>query len=345
MKVHWVNTPEGNPLGNHVGYSKANTRLKKALGDICELDEGANVAVHFLAPLWFSPIEGKKNVLFTMFESDDEDYYLDLHEGCDLIVTPSEFCRGIFERVTDVPIEVCNLGVDPKVFKYKKRHAPNDGEKFRWLFLGAPNARKYSILEDIHKVLFSRMPNVELYLKTTGADIAGGLKDIEHGHVQIEGDNEVVRSGNWVVDNRFLPTSELVELLHNSHAFISLHMGEGWGQNLLEAMCTGLPAVVSDYSATTEFANSKNSYPVPVVLEKTDVGIGKAQIDDLIQIEAARPNAYRAVDQIMSVMMDYRGALKKGKLAHRTASSKTWKRSAFKLKSILKRLDSPRCGQ
>lgn len=317
----------------------------RALGEICELDDSADIAVHFLAPLWFSPIEGKKNVLFTMFESDDEDYYLDMPDGCDLIVTPSEFCRGIFERVTDIPIEVCNLGVDPDVFKYKKRKAPKPGEKFRWLFLGAPNPRKYSILEEIHKALLSKIGNVELYLKTTGADIEGGLRDIGTSGLRIEGDNEIIRSGNWIVDNRFLPTSELVDLMHSSHAFVALHMGEGWGQNLLEAMCTGLPAVVSDYSATQEFANSKNAYPVPVVMEKTEVGVGKDCIDQLVKIDAARPNAFRSMDQIVKVMRNYKGAVKVGKRAHRTASLKTWSKSAQRLKSILRKLDSPRGGQ
>lgn len=317
----------------------------RAMGEICQLDDEADIAVHFLAPIWFSPIEGKRNVLFTMFESDDEDYYLDMPEGCDLIVTPSEFCRGIFERATDVPVEVCNLGVDPKVFRYKKRKPPEAGEKFRWLFLGAPNPRKYSILEEIHKALFSKIDNVELYMKTTGADIKGGLKEMGTQGLDIEGDNEIIRSGNWVVDNRFLPTEDLVDLIHSSHAFIALHMGEGWGQNLLEAMSTGLPAVVSDYSATQEFANETNAYPVPVVLEKTEVGIGKDSVDQLIKIDAARPDPYRAIDQIMSVMQDYRGALKVGRKASKTASIKTWKRSAYTLKSILKTLDSPRGGQ
>jgi len=316
--------------------------MMKALGQICELDEEAEIAVHFLAPLWFSPIEGKKNVLFTMFESEDDDYYLDMPDGCDLIVTPSEFCRGIFERITDVPIQVCNLGVDPKVFKYKKRKIPEAGEKFRWLFLGAPNARKYSILEEVHRAFLSKISNVELYLKTTGADIDGGLKEIGASRVDIEGDNEIIRSGNWTVDNRFLPTSELVDLIHSAHGFIALHMGEGWGQNLLEAMSTGIPAVVSDYSATQEFANKNNAFPVPVRVEKTEIGIGKNSIDQLVKIDAAVPDIFRAIDQINAVMTDYRAALKVGKKAHRTATTKTWGKSAYKLKSILKKLDSPR---
>jgi len=344
MKVHWVNIPTGNPLGNHVGYSKANARMMRALGEVCELDNSADVAVHFLAPLWFSPIDGKKNVLFTMFESDDEDYYLELPEGCDLIVTPSRFCKGIFEKVTDVPVQVCNLGVDPEVFKYKKRTLPKPGQKFRWLFLGAPNPRKYSIMEEIHKALLSKIGNVELYIKTTGADFKGGLKEIGRDNVSVEEGGQVVRHGNWVVDNRFLPTSSIVDLMHSSHAFLSLHMGEGWGQNLLEAMCTGLPSVVSDYSATREFADIRNSYPVPVTLEKTEVGLGRDCIDQLVKINAAIPDPFRAMDQIMKVMQNYKKALKIGKKAHNSASSITWQRSALRLKAILEKVDSPRHG-
>jgi len=342
LKVHWVNSPSDNPLGNHVGYSKANARLMRALGKVCEITDSADIAVHFLAPLWFSPIKGKTNVLFTMFESDDQDYYLNLPEGCDLIVTPSRFCKKIFERATNIPVVVCNLGVDPQIFTYKARQAPGEGERFRWLFLGAPNPRKYSIMEEIYKALLSKLDNVELYIKTTGADIESGLREIGEDRVNVSHDGAVIRHQNWTVDNRFLPTSSIVDLMHSSHAFLALHMGEGWGQNLLEAMCTGLPCVVSDYSATREFADIRNSFPVPVSIEKTEVGIGKDSIDQLIKIDAAVPDPFRAMDQIMNVMQSYKSAVKVGKKAHKSASSITWGRAAAKLRSILERVDSPR---
>lgn len=340
MKVHWVNNQKGNPLGNHVGYAKANKRMMNALGGICQLDESADVAVHFLAPLWYSPIPGKKNVLFTMFESDDEDYYLDLPD-CDLIVTPSEFCKKTFDKITDVPVEVCNLGVDPKVFYYKKRKPPKDGEKFRWLFLGAPNVRKFSILETVNQALFARMPNVELYLKTTGADIESGLKEIGTEGLDIEGGDQVIRSRDWTLDNRYLETSELVDLMHSAHAFISLHMGEGWGQNLLEAMCTGLPCVVSDYSATREFANKYNAFPVNVSVEKTEIAMGTYEADTLMKIDAATPDPYHAIEQCMALMTNYKKSSNIGKKAAQMASQKTWKNAAIRLSSLLHKLDSP----
>ena len=54
-----------------------------------------------------------------------------------------------------------------------------------------------------------------------------------------------------------------------------MHRGEGFGLGIAEAMSLGKPAVVTDYSSTTEFCNSNNSIPIPCKA----VAVNRNQID------------------------------------------------------------------
>ena len=71
------------------------------------------------------------------------------------------------------------------------------------------------------------------------------------------------------IQNRFamindhVSSLEIYGLTNACDAYLSLHRGEGFGLGVAEAMSLGVPVVVSDYSATTEFCNKENSMPVP----------------------------------------------------------------------------------
>lgn len=71
------------------------------------------------------------------------------------------------------------------------------------------------------------------------------------------------------IQNRFamindhISSLEIYGLTNACDAYLSLHRGEGFGLGVAEAMSLGVPVVVSDYSATTEFCNKENSMPVP----------------------------------------------------------------------------------
>lgn len=348
MKIHWVNPyNKDHAIGNHAGYVLANKRLMDAVGKVATLDEEAEVAVHFYHPLWFKAIEGKLNVLYTMCESEDEEYFFPNIEGkCDLILTPSEFCKEILEKATSIPIKVVPLGVDKGVFKYKKRKwDPKSGEKFRWLFLGAPNMRKFSIMDEVFDLYISQLPeNFELYVKTTGADIEGGIRELrkKSSARKIDLDGDLFRYKNCIIDNRFLDTKDLVDLVHSSHAMLALHMGEGWGQNVLECMSTGLPVVVSDYSGTKDFANGNNSYPVSVELKETEIARGLISEEETVKMKAAVPDIKETLDSMLTIISDYKGATKKGKIASKVGSKFSWQNAARKLIRTVGELDSPR---
>lgn len=262
-----------------------------------------------------------------MFENEYLTHeFFDVLPVVDGVITPCRFCQKIFQDVTKKPVWICPLGVNLDEFRFKPRSwSPKRGERFRWLFIGAPNYRKHSILEELHEVLFSRLPNeVELYIKTTGASMDGTGED-------------VIQRANWTVDNRSLPTDQIVKLHHASHGALSLHTGEGWGNFSMECFASGLPLVVTDYSATQDFCNQENSFPVKT--QTASLGMfTDLTLRERVIVRTQVPDLMDTLRAVRDVMTDYPAALRKAQRARQTAVGHSWDASAKRLLDIL---DSP----
>ena len=164
-KLYW-DRPIAGTYGNFLGYAT----LLNSIDEIIERDDNSDIAFVLMDPAKYHRVPNKKvNILLTMWESTDfPRAYIPLIEKADVIITPSRFCQGVFQKFFKAPVHYLPLAVDP-VFTYKRRKKPKDNEVFRWLWLNAPDIRKgYQIIGEIWEPLFFKLPNVELYLKTTG---------------------------------------------------------------------------------------------------------------------------------------------------------------------------------
>lgn len=326
MKIEWVSPVNHKDIiGNSLGYGLANKNLKDSLGKLVDFDYDAETAVHFSTPQFYFRIPGKKNYLFTMCEHTylTPDYERCFNR-CDAVITPSHFCKDVFSQYTDKPIYVCPLGVDTKTWTPKKRVIKHN-EPFRILYCGAPNLRKFSIMEDVWKMFLRDFKNVELYIKTTGADIPSEL-------------GAIVRSNNWIIDNRKLSTKELVKIFHSSHALLFLHLGEGWGLTAHEAMATQMPVIISDHTGSTDFCNRTNSFPVKVNPGSIEVVIGNGGNVTTKTIDAGVPNIISALTQLATVMYSYERASDVARQGMKDARKLSWDNSARRLKEILDEL-------
>lgn len=68
----------------------------------------------------------------------------------------------------------------------------------------------------------------------------------------------------------YLTDDDMLNLTNACDVYISLHRGEGFGLGIAEAMLFSKPVIVTDWSASTEFCNSKTSIPIPYSLVPID---------------------------------------------------------------------------
>jgi len=357
-KLQWVRK-DSQDVGNAFGYRTHNKYMLDYSRQYFDITDDADVALHIQPADHYRPIEGKFNVLFTMWEFLDvpKSYIKGLREA-DLIIVPCKFCKDLFARYTDKPIHVCWEGVDPEAFPYRER-AYISGNKFRFLWVGAPNPRKgYPLILSILE-LAEKIPNVEIYLKTTTpksdrreilrnlwyqrADIRkrpGGSDFIKRALQRFQqerlwGDlhNTINRHGkykNIILDTRILSKEDLVALYHSAQCFMLPSYGEGWGLTLCEAMATGAPCISVDYTGCADFFDSSVGYPL-----KYSIQMQELRNYDL-NTRTYAPDAQDLLKQMLHVAANYPEAVKKGnRAASRIRSKFTWEKSGRRLADIL----------
>lgn len=342
----------GEETGNFLGYGTANEHMRRALLDAgCVESSEADVVVHFCFPLVYEPRVGKINVLFTMYENPGDDHtmrtiFKPAMDQSDLVIVPSAFCFDMLRPYTDTPIEVCPLGVDAATFEYRaRRWSPST--PFVWLYCGAINRRKFTILDELWSSLTSRFVSHSLrgrtllYVKTTGMDLS-----VDEARSMLRADDVVVfrppegevlvcGEESLVIDNRRLSRKRLAEVYWQAHGALFLHCGEGWGLTGHEALATGLPLVISDYGGTREYASETTAFPVAMRRQRIEGVNSKGQQECY---DGLWPIAESAAAQVAAVMADYPAALRVAKAGAERAKALCWEKAGQRLAEILSAL-------
>ncbi len=324
MRVAWATEYEGD--GNSFGYSVHNDEARRALvGAGATIDPAAPVAVHVAPAHRFRPIPDRLNVLYTAWESTD--LTPSFSEGlrrADGVAVTARFLVDVVRRAAPgVPVGYCPLGVRGEDFPLVERSPPR-GRPFRFLWLGAPNARKgWEIVREAWRgfaklrAMGAGAPVAELYVKTS---VTGRLEDVP------------VRGARVVFDSRRLSRRDLARLYGSAHCFLFPSFGEGFGLTMAEALATGLPAVFTPWSATADLADESSGYPLRYRLIRHDLaGDGTAPVT------FAHADPADLLRRMLEVAADYPAALRKGRLAaRRVRRDLTWDRTGTALISIIK---------
>ncbi len=362
-KVCWVHKPY-QVIGNGYGYS-FHTRMMyehtKKYG--IEYDDSAKIAVHITSADKFEPLEGKINVLFSMWEFDDlPRTYVRYINLADYLITPSTYVRDLFKRYTHKPVFVCREGVNPNDYPFFQRRLLPE-KRFRFLWCGASNPRKgyQTVLQAVQ--LCEMFPEMELYIKTTMPKITwmGTLKQTWKHLPEIMFDKKAGKSRltslarmwarlpkpilcdkltvmgkhkNIIFDTRNLEPVQLVDLYNSAHCFLLPSWGEGWGLTLCEAMATGCPAISISATGQADFFDAEVGYPVKFTKEEITL-----ENYENLKTKAHVPDTQDFIETMLKVVREYPKALAKGVKAHNRIHQKfTWDISGKRMADILKEI-------
>lgn len=318
-RIAWpANRNPEHAVANAFGYIAASIALCDALErDGVEIDDAAPWELHFVNPMGLRPREGRRTVLFTMYEHREiPDYFSHGFSRADHVIVPSRYCYSIFERIARqhrVKMDVVPLGFDPARYPFHAR-SWRPGQPFYFLHVGAPNARKGIVpVARAWDEQFGGHPDARLIVKTT-----------------TDQNPTIERHGTVVFDSRRYSHAEMTELYHRAHCLVWPSHGEGFGLPALEAMATGLPIITTKHSAHPEFLGSSATYVPHEMVETVDVFGHKIRGADADR---------EALGQAMhDLMLGYdKALLRAARGAMRAHKEWTWAHAARRLRDVLDR--------
>ena len=366
--VFWV-SPDTGGIGNGLGYSHHNRMMRKYTQELIDIDDVfSDYALHIISADNWRPIEGKINILFTMWEFLDvpESYIKALSEA-DYVIVPCKFCKEIFQPYVKNRIYVCGEGIEEGSFPFYQRKTPDykNGERFRVYWSGAPNPRKgYHYATEFIKIVES-MPDMELYIKTTMPKVnyeqakekarkvlddnkdlkpeaIAALSRVASGettrkymkHYLDQRDVKTYgRYNNIIFDTRRVPFDELVGLYNDAHVFILPSSGEGWGLMGCEAMGTGLPLIAPYHTGIKDYFDASVGFPIQYAIQEKDC----KNYD--IKARVFVPYYDEMVNRIFEVKKNYKQSLiKANKGSKRIHKTHIWSKKCKVLLSILNKI-------
>jgi len=272
----------------------------------------------------YQDVKGPK-MAFTMFETTRlPQYWVNcLNRLCDCVLVPSQFCKDVFIKSgVKKHIEVIQLGINLADYQYMDR--PDNREIFTFLAVANMDERKNikAALSAFYEEFGSNEP-VRFIVKTRQGSPVTFLpkKNIE------------------IIEEDYT-TEQMQKLYFEADAFVYPSRGEGFGLPPREAMATGLPTILTNWSALEDISNPMYSYPI----EKFDLVPAKYPKSELLGIDPilgkwAAPDKDEIAKLMRHIFLNRKEAKVKGWLAANIMKTKANPDvGAGKLKQVIKQL-------
>lgn len=200
------------------------------------------------------------NIGFLLWELEEvpETHNLAL-EFLDEIWVPTTFLEDVYKNYTDTPVRY--VGKYINLIPPTKEYIAGDYFRFYMSFDFHSNIERKNPVAAVKafKKAFRKDEPVKFILKTT--DIIRN----HPGNHKAQWENIVQEVSN---DKRFeiivgkLPFQDLVNQINSMECIVSSHRSEGFGYLPVHGFLLNKPAIVTDYSGTTDFCNDETAYPV-----------------------------------------------------------------------------------
>lgn len=288
---------------------------------------GQNITLLYHAPYSITRMESPFRIIYTMFESDKiPDEWGPYLEGADLILVPSKWCASVFKK-SGFDARVVPLGYNDNVYKYVERQNKRDNRQtFNFLHYNAFNIRKG--FPEVFKAFiaeFAKDEPVKMIFKTTQRreQIPDMFRYLDETYPNIE------------IICEQLPQKQMQSLMERSDCFVFPSRGEGFGMTPMEAMATGMPAIVPNAHGISEYFDPKCMYEVkvegmcPALYSRyKNVDVGKMVVCSVDDLRRKMRYVYEHQSE----------ALERGKAASEYVKSWTYKQTAAQLKIIIEEI-------
>lgn len=230
-------TPDGYGMSrDHMKFELAQLGVK-----LSETQAEQKVALVYNYPYSVVTIRNDVRILYTMFESDQipEDWP-DYLKAADQVLVPSRWCHDVFLKA-GIRTTVVPLGYNDRVFVLQERP---QRDVFTFVHYDSFNLRKgFQEVFEAFTAEFGHDEPVRLVLKTV------------QEHTQLP----IVKSvyPNIEVIRGAVNETELLQILHDADCMVYPSRGEGFGITPLEAMATGLPAIVPNAHGISEYFDAR----------------------------------------------------------------------------------------
>lgn len=220
----------------HHGYGRMFLSLRDEVSKLVTVDDSADLVVNMIQPFavkgWW---EGQRRVIFTMWETNTLPRKFSDHlSQYETVLVPCEHNRELFSPYHD-DVRVVQLGVDTE-FWVPSGKGRKPGQ-IRFLAGGSHWTRKG--LDAVVKAFLELNPSgVQLIIKTI-PDVIGVVPQITDPRI--------------TVIQEYLTLEQERDLYRSADLFIAASRGEGWGMMPLQAICAGIPTLLSDTSGHREF--------------------------------------------------------------------------------------------
>lgn len=240
----YFQTVKASPDGYGMSRNHLKTELAKLGVKLSENFADQKVGILYNYPYGIISMRSTVRLIYTMFESDKiPEEWADYLTMADEVLVPSKWCKDVFAKA-GVESTVVPLGYNENMFTFIERPVPIEaGTPFTFIHYDSFNMRKgWSEVFKAFTEEFTDDEPVRMILKTSQNAVAIPIMKSQYPNID-------VITGT-------LPEKELVSLLASANCMVYPSRGEGFGITPLEAMATGLPAIVPNEHGISEYFNS-----------------------------------------------------------------------------------------